>query len=87
MGVAEEICAKLNITLADVAFIGDDINDIKLLKSVGISGTPNNGIPYIKEFAHIITKKNGGEGAFRDFVETLVQKKYSYHQIIELISS
>ena len=87
MAVAEEICAKLNITLADVAFIGDDINDIKLLKSVGISGTPNNGIPYIKEFAHIITQKNGGDGAFREFVETVVQKKYSYHQIIEIIAS
>lgn len=80
------IINELNISFSDVAFIGDDLGDIKLLKLVGISGTPANGIDYIKSFANIITTKNGGEGAFREFVETIVMKKYNYNEMIELIS-
>jgi 3-deoxy-D-glycero-D-galacto-nononate 9-phosphatase len=83
--VADELIKELGITYNDVAFIGDDINDINLLKLVGISGTPNNGIAYIKQFAHIITSKNGGDGAFREFVETALLKKYTYNQLIELV--
>ncbi len=83
--VATKLISDLGITFNEVAFIGDDINDINLLKRVAISGTPNNGIEYIKEFASIITKKSGGEGAFREFVETIVLKDKSYTEIIELI--
>jgi 3-deoxy-D-manno-octulosonate 8-phosphate phosphatase (KDO 8-P phosphatase) len=83
---ASIIIKELNIGFSDVAFIGDDLGDIKLLKLIGISGTPSNGIDYIKSFANIITKKSGGEGAFREFVETIVMKKYSYNEMIEMIS-
>jgi 3-deoxy-D-glycero-D-galacto-nononate 9-phosphatase len=83
--VATKLVTELGITLSDVAFIGDDINDINLLKLVGVSGTPNNGIDFIKEFATIITKKSGGEGAFREFVEIVVLKEKTYLQIIDLI--
>lgn len=84
--VAQELIKELGITYTDVAFIGDDINDINLLKLVGISGTPNNGIAYIKQFANIITSKNGGEGAFREFVEKILSSEYSYEEIIEKIA-
>lgn len=83
--VAKKLITELGINLSEVAFIGDDLNDIKLLKMVGISGTPNNGIDYIKSFANIITKKSGGDGAFREFVETIALKQYGYNQLIELI--
>ncbi len=83
--VADGLIKELNITYNEVAFIGDDINDIDLLKLVGFSGTPNNGIDYIKQFVNIITTKKGGDGAFREFVEILLLKKYSYNELIELI--
>lgn len=67
--VAKNICHELGITLNDVAYIGDDIGDIQLLKSVGFSCSPNNAPHYIKELVHFTTQKNGGEGAFREFVE------------------
>lgn len=82
---ATAIARELNISFSDIAFIGDDLGDVKLLQKVGISGTPANGIPYIKSFAHIITATKGGEGAFREFVETIVQKSYSYNEMIELL--
>lgn len=77
LATAIELCNKLNITLNDVAFIGDDLNDLRLLREVGISGTPNNAPNYIKKEVTIITKKKGGEGAFREFVETILLKHFN----------
>lgn len=85
VAVASELLKKLDLKFEDVAYIGDDLLDIKLLKLVGISGTPANGIQHIKSFAHIVTEKKGGEGAFREFVETIVLKKYSYNDLIKIL--
>ncbi len=85
VAAATQIVEEMGISFSDVAFIGDDLGDIHLLKKVGISGTPANGIPYIKAFVQIITIQKGGDGAFREFVETIVMKQYSYDDMIELI--
>lgn len=84
--VTSDLIKELGISFAETAFIGDDINDINLLREVGISGTPANGIEYIKKFASIITIKKGGEGAFREFVETIAQRVYSYEELIQKIT-
>lgn len=72
---AIEICSKLNISLNEVAYIGDDIGDIVLLKAVGYSAAPANAPEYIKELVSYITHKNGGEGAFREFIEKILEKE------------
>jgi 3-deoxy-D-manno-octulosonate 8-phosphate phosphatase (KDO 8-P phosphatase) len=72
VAVALSLCESLNISIADVAYIGDDINDIELLKIVGISGSPFSAPKYIKNIVQIVTEKKGGEGAFREFVETIL---------------
>lgn len=64
---------SLNISLEEVAYIGDDINDIELLKRVGWSGVPNSAPNYIKSIANIKLKKNGGEGVFREFTEKIMK--------------
>lgn len=69
---AERICSELGITFDDVAYIGDDINDLKLLQRVRWSGSPSSAPAYIKKCATIVTKKTGGTGAFREFVETIL---------------
>ncbi len=70
--VALGLCERLGISMAEVAYIGDDINDLDLLKRVGTSGSPANAPDYIKINVDIITRKSGGEGAFREFVETII---------------
>jgi len=72
LAIVRKICEELKISLDDVAYIGDDIGDIELLEKAGISGAPNNAPDYIKEKVGFVTKKNGGEGAFREFVETII---------------
>lgn len=71
--VAKQLCQDLNISLADVAYIGDDIGDIQLLQHAGWSAAPANAPAYIQSLVHHVTKKAGGDGAFREFVEWLIR--------------
>jgi 3-deoxy-D-manno-octulosonate 8-phosphate phosphatase (KDO 8-P phosphatase) len=73
--VATKLCDELGINLLDVVYIGDDINDVELLKAVGISACPASAPDYIKENVRIVMKKNGGEGVFREFVEYLLKNE------------
>ena len=68
----------------EVAYIGDDINDIHLLSKVGISGAPNNAPDYVKKHAAIHLSRNGGEGAFREFVETILQNNNKLEEVIDI---
>ena len=71
----ESLCNKLNISLDNVAYIGDDINDIELLKKVGISAMPINS-PILNIFnPDYITKRKGGDGAFREFADLIIQNR------------
>ncbi len=66
------LCARLEISLSQVAYIGDDLNDMDVLKVAGLSATPS-GSPILSTFSpHLITKKEGGKGAFREFVDTIL---------------
>lgn len=73
--VAERLCTEMNISLQEVAFIGDDLNDAHLLKAVGYSAVPANASAYMDQFAQRRLSTRGGDGAFREFVETLLQKE------------
>ncbi len=70
--VAENICKELNISIDEVAYIGDDLGDIELLNNVGISATPNSAPEYVKKYSQMVMTKNGGEGVFREFVEKIL---------------
>lgn len=74
LAVAQTLCHQLNINLSDVAYIGDDLGDIELLKSVGFSAAPNNASHYIKNICDFVTTKNGGDGAFREFIEEILDR-------------
>ncbi|MEN0005321.1 MAG: HAD hydrolase family protein [Bacteroidota bacterium] len=72
LSLATDLCTQLGIQLSEVGFIGDDINDLKLLQAVGVSASPANAPRYIQERVHFVTQKRGGEGAFREFIETIL---------------
>lgn len=80
--VAKTICKSLNVTLEEVAYIGDDLGDLELLQGVGISAAPYNAPEYIKNKVHFVTNKAGGEGAFREFIETIL----GVDQIIAIVN-
>ena len=73
--IIRDLCVKENITLEEIAYIGDDINCFKLLSNVGLSACPLNAVDEIKNIPNIICfNKKGGEGVFREFVEFFIKK-------------
>ena len=76
LDVAKEICKELNISLDEVAYIGDDINCKELLSSVGIAACPLNALEEIKNIPNIIKlSKSGGDGAVREIIEMIIKIK------------
>ena len=73
--VAEKLCEELNISLQEVAYIGDDLNDANLLRAVGFSAIPANAPVYMDKYAGLRLTKKGGDGAFREFVDILLEKE------------
>ena len=55
-----------------MAYIGDDLGDIALLKSVCWAGVPSSAPQYIRDYANVPLSKRGGDGVFREFVETII---------------
>lgn len=72
VSVTYQLCEQLGITIGDVAYIGDDINDLNLLRLVGWSGVPSSAPNYIQSVATVHLEKKGGEGVFREFVERIL---------------
>ena len=70
-----KICNKYHVTLQELAYIGDDVNDLELLKKVGLSATPADGITDAKKICNYICKSKGGEGAFRELADLILETK------------
>lgn len=72
VATVKRLCAEYGISLEEVAYIGDDINDFEVIKMVGFGCCPNDAIPQIKEAAKHITKASGGEGVIREVVDLII---------------
>jgi len=72
-----EILKKYALRPEEVAYIGDDLGDLEVIKSVGLAAAVGDAHPLIKKHAHYICRKNGGQGAFRELIEFIIaaQKK------------
>jgi len=81
--VASMLCQSLNINLKNVAYIGDDLNDIKLLKEVGLSACPANSPDYVKKIVNWVLPVEGGDGAFRCFVEKYLDEIGELQNLLE----
>ena len=71
----KKICSNKKIDLSEVAYIGDDINDIEILKAVGFSALTSNSPIKEKIRVDYITTRKGGDGAFREFVDLILEEK------------
>ena len=78
------LCEKYGVSLKEVAYVGDDINDIPMLDAVGFSACPANAPDYVKSHAVHVLKKNGGDGAFREFVEYILEDEDLFEKAMEL---
>ena len=67
------LCNRLNISIDEVAYIGDDINDLEVLEKVGLSAMPCSSPILEKINPDYITKRRGGDGAFREFADLIIK--------------
>jgi 3-deoxy-D-manno-octulosonate 8-phosphate phosphatase (KDO 8-P phosphatase) len=67
--VLEGWCKELNIGLENVAYVGDDVNDLPVIEKVGLSACPADAVSLVKEAVNIVLSKKGGDGCVREFVE------------------
>ena len=74
LDAANKICEELGITLENVCFVGDDVNDLDLLQHAGIAACPANAVEIVKAVPGIIhLAKCGGTGAIREIAEMILK--------------
>lgn len=84
---ASELCRQSGISLEETAFIGDDLNDLPLLRRCGFSGCVPHTPGYVKDKVDYVTRTQGGSGAFREFVEHLLEKEGLLETAINKLTS
>jgi YrbI family 3-deoxy-D-manno-octulosonate 8-phosphate phosphatase len=72
--ILNDWCQQLNLKLEEVAIIGDDINDLEIMKNVGLAVCPSNAVNSVKSICQIILSKKGGEGCVREFIDNFLLK-------------
>lgn len=73
-----QILAERNLSASEVAYIGDDLNDVEVLEAVGISAAPADAAAEAKAVAGYVCAAKGGEGCFREFAEFLLRHEISH---------
>ena len=83
MPAYEEILKKAEVTDALVAYIGDDLPDIPLMRRVGLAIAVGNAVPEVKKAAHYVTKAVAGHGAVREAIELVLKSKGIWEEMID----
>lgn len=75
LAVLREIAQRRAFGPEEIAFIGDDTNDLAIMRAVGLSACPADAVAPVKNLADYVCENPGGHGAFRDFAELILQVK------------
>ncbi len=79
---AREIAASLKLNLDQVCYVGDDLPDLPVLKSVGLAVTVADAAEEAKQVAHLVTRHSGGKGAIRETIERILKAKRRWEDIV-----
>jgi YrbI family 3-deoxy-D-manno-octulosonate 8-phosphate phosphatase len=75
MQILEGYCKEMGIELENVALVGDDINDLEMIRKIGFSACPSDAVNAVKTQVDIVLSKKGGEGCVREFIDTYILKQ------------
>ncbi len=78
----DHLMAKYNLTLEEIAYVGDDLNDLPVLVRVGLPCAVANAAPEVKQYAQLVTKEAGGNGAVREVIEYILKAQGKWEHII-----
>ncbi|MGQ9635787.1 MAG: KdsC family phosphatase [Bryobacteraceae bacterium] len=80
--ILEQIFAQSGLTPEQVAYIGDDLTDVVVMRRVGLAIATANARPEVKRLAHFVTQKEGGHGAIREAVELILNAQGLWSEIL-----
>ncbi len=83
LGPLDDILKRENLTPEQVAYIGDDITDLPLLTRVGFAATVTNAVPQVKQAAHFISTRTGGDGAYREIIDFILNAQGRLDPLIQ----
>jgi 3-deoxy-D-manno-octulosonate 8-phosphate phosphatase (KDO 8-P phosphatase) len=79
----EEILKKAAVTEDEVAFLGDDLPDLTVMKRVGLAVAVGDAVDEVKRAAHYTTARSGGKGAARELIELILKSKGIWEEMID----
>ncbi|MBL8173742.1 MAG: HAD hydrolase family protein [Bryobacterales bacterium] len=81
--ILEEILADAKIDPSQVAYIGDDLTDIVVMRRVGFRIAVGNARPEVKQAAHMVTEARGGHGAVREVCEFILKSQGHWQSLLK----
>jgi len=81
------ILAATGLKPENVAYMGDDLTDIPVLKKAGFACAPANALPEVKKNAHAVTKKEGGLGAVRELCDFILKSQGHWGRVMECVET
>ena len=82
MSAYEEFLRAADVEDSQVAYMGDDLPDIPLLRRVGLAVAVANAAPEVKRAAHVVTKHSGGDGAVREVIEYILKAQGKWSVVV-----
>ena len=81
--ILEEIMQKTGLKKEEIAYMGDDLNDILIMKQSGLTGAPRDAANEVIQIVDFVSGKNGGSGAVREFVEYILKKDRKWETFLK----
>lgn len=78
-----ELQDKYGITAAEIAYVGDDLNDLPVLMRAGLACAPANAVEDVKNRVHYVCRREGGRGAVREIVEMILKVQGKWDGIVQ----
>lgn len=72
LAVLKQLASKYGLTLNQIAYVGDDVNDVEALQNVGFAAAPADAVPPVLKVVHYVCRKKGGEGAVREVADMIL---------------
>lgn len=79
----KKIAEELHLEMNEIFYIGDDMNDLPVIRVVGYSAAPNDAVEVVKNEVDFVCSRSGGGGAVREAIDILLSKKDNYHALVE----
>jgi 3-deoxy-D-manno-octulosonate 8-phosphate phosphatase (KDO 8-P phosphatase) len=79
----EKLCSKVGLTMAEVAYMGDDLNDVELISQSGFGAAPSDACEEARRAAAFVSAYDGGHGALREFVEYILKNQGLWDGVLD----